>query len=147
MREADLPQVMEIERASYSTPWPEASFRGLLRRSDAVLLVADVGPEVAGYAACWEVLDQGELGNIAVAPAWRGRGIGGRLIEAVFHCMRELGVREIFLEVRVSNTVAQNLYEKYGFVQVGWRRAYYTSPVEDALVMRKVLDPDPMPRF
>lgn len=140
MRPDDLAEVMEIERAAYSTPWPESSFRGLLTRADADLLVAEVEGRVSGYAICWAVLDQGELGNIAVAPEWRRRGIARRLLDAVVDAMRERGVRELYLEVRVSNHAAQGLYRQFAFNEVSRRRHYYSNPVEDALVMRRTLD-------
>ncbi|HEX6940320.1 MAG TPA: ribosomal protein S18-alanine N-acetyltransferase [Longimicrobiales bacterium] len=140
MRREDLPRVMEIEHASYTVPWPETSFRGLLRRSDASVFVAEVDGAIAGYAASWAVLDQGELGNIAVAPEHRGRGIAKRLMDAVIEDMRERGVRELFLEVRVTNSVARHLYEQYGFEEVGCRADYYTGPVEDAIIMRKRIE-------
>jgi ribosomal-protein-alanine N-acetyltransferase len=124
-------------------PWTEATFRGLFRRTDADLFVAEtLELEVTAYAVFWAVLDQGELGNVAVAPEWRGRGISRRLLDAVARRARERGVRELFLEVRVSNNTARQLYQSYGFREVGRRRNYYMEPVEDALVMRKDLDPD-----
>jgi ribosomal-protein-alanine acetyltransferase len=166
MRIADLTAVMEIERVAYSTPWPESSFRGLLGRADTALFVAEAHPEasdaagaesasklvdavgmdgaiprdLAGYAVSWAVADQGELGNIAVAPGWRHRGIGRVLLEQVIDTMRHWGVRELFLEVRTSNTIAQTLYRQHGFYEVGLRRAYYSSPTEDALVMRLAIE-------
>lgn len=140
MRREDLPQVMEIENASYTAPWPEASFRGLLRRPDAAIFVAENEGEIVGYAASWAVLDQGELGNIAVAPGHRGQGVAKRLMDAVIEEMRERGVHELYLEVRVTNTVAQHLYEQYGFVEIGCRPNYYTSPIEDAIVMRRRIE-------
>lgn len=139
MRSLDLPAVMKIEHASYTSPWPETSFRGLLNRADSSLFVAEVGGEVVGHAACWAVLEQGELGNIAVAPEYRRRGIARRLMDAVIDDMIRRGVRQLYLEVRISNTGAQRLYESYGFRSVGCRPDYYTSPVEDAIVMRKDL--------
>ena len=129
--------MLEIERASFSTPWNEATFRGLLRRPDAEVVGAEADGELAGYAAYWVMFDQAELGNIAVAPEWRGRGVGTRLLEAVIERVAERGVRELYLEVRVSNEVAQRLYRKYGFREVGRRRHYYVAPVEDALVLCK----------
>ncbi len=140
MSSMDLPRVMQIEHASYTSPWPETSFRGLLNRSDSSLYVAESDNEVAGYAACWAVLEQGELGNIAVAPEHRRKGVARRLMDAVVEDMRGRGVRELYLEVRVTNTSAQRLYEAYGFKQVARRPGYYTNPVEDALVMCKRLD-------
>ena len=140
MRPSDLDRVMEIELQCFTMPWSEATFRGLMRRPDADLFVAEEANEVVGYTVFWCVLDQGELGNVSVSPGWRRRGIGEGLVRAVLSSARRRGVREIFLEVRVSNTGAQKLYERFGFMEVGRRRNYYMEPVEDALVMRRDLD-------
>ncbi len=141
MEARDLGRVMEIEHRSYTMPWTESTFRGLLRRADADLFVAEtVEGALAGYAVAWAVLDQGELGNIAVAPEWRHRGIAHRLLDAMILRCNERRVKELFLEVRVSNSTARQLYLSYGFRDVGRRRNYYMEPVEDALVMRKDLD-------
>lgn len=140
MRTADLPQVMKIEVECFTMPWSEATFRGLLRRSDADLFVAEDDGLILGYAAFWAVLDQGELGNVSVEPGSRRRGIGERLIAAVLQRAQERGVREVYLEVRVSNRGAQTLYERFGFAEVGRRRNYYLEPIEDALVMRRTID-------
>ena len=139
MRPADVPQVHRIERQSYSVPWSELTFRGLLQRRDAELLVAEVAGQLAAYAVFWQVLDQGELGNVAVHPAWRRRGLARRLIGQVMERAAARGVRELFLEVRPSNTGARQLYESFGFARVGQRRNYYQEPVEDAVVMRVFL--------
>lgn len=132
----DLPRVLRIEEASFSTPWRESTFRALLLRTDSDLFAAEEGETLLGYAACWTVADQAELGNVAVAPEARGRGIGGALVDRVLERVRERGARECFLEVRESNEGAQSLYRTRRFVVVGRRRAYYSKPREDALVMR-----------
>ena len=136
MREDDLPRVLEIENACFTMPWKEGTFRGLMRRGDTDLFVAEQGGGVAGYAACWTVIDQSELGNVAVASEARGRGLGGALVDAVVERVKERGAREVFLEVRESNHLAQEIYRDRGFVVVGRRRSYYAWPTEDALVMR-----------
>jgi ribosomal-protein-alanine N-acetyltransferase len=141
MRSVDLPRVMQIELATFTMPWSESTFRGLLRRTDSDLYVAEVHGVVAGYAVFWAVTDQGELGNVAVAQEFRGQGIGARLIDEVLDFAAERGVREIFLEVRKSNSGAQNLYRAFGFYEVGKRRNYYLQPVEDALVMKLDVQP------
>jgi len=133
----DMPAVLAIEYESYSVPWSETTFRGLLRRRDAEMIVAEAGGAVIGYAIFWTVLDQSELGNVAVTGAWRGQGIGQRLVADVLRRADQRGVREVFLEVRPSNTSARRLYERFGFSQVGRRRNYYQDPVEDALVLRR----------
>jgi ribosomal-protein-alanine N-acetyltransferase len=136
MTAADLPRVLDIENACFSTPWKDATFRGLMRRTDTDLYVAELQDRIVGYAACWTVIDQSELGNVAVVPEARGRGIGGALVDAVVERVKERGAHELFLEVRESNHVAQAIYRDRGFTVVGRRRSYYAQPTEDALVMR-----------
>lgn len=136
IRDADLPRVMEIENQSFSTPWKESTFRGLIKRTDTDVLVAEDERGVLGYAAAWTVIDQAELGNVAVDPRARGTGVGGALVDAVVEHVRARGGREIFLEVRETNHSAQSIYRHRGFDVVGRRRSYYSLPKEDALVMR-----------
>jgi ribosomal-protein-alanine N-acetyltransferase len=136
MTAADLPRVVEIETASFTVPWRLSTFRGLLTRHDADLLAAEAAGELVGYAVVWTILEESELGNVAVAQDRRGRGTGRLLIETALGHARARGSRECFLEVRASNRAARTLYETMGFEVVGRRRAYYTRPVEDALVMR-----------
>jgi [ribosomal protein S18]-alanine N-acetyltransferase len=136
LRGVDVERVLEIEERSFSTPWRESTFRGLLRRTDTDLLGAFRDERLVGYAISWTILDQAELGNVAVAPEARGLGVGRRLVETMLDRLRYRSVSECFLEVRVSNEVAQGLYRTLGFDIVGRRRGYYTEPVEDALVMR-----------
>jgi len=134
---ADLPAILEIEHVSYSTPWRQSTFESLFRRHDTDLVgVVHLG-RLIGFAIGWTIGDQAELGNIAVEPRDRGQGTGKRLVEAVLERVRARGARECFLEVRESNTTARELYDRFGFQQVGRRRNYYTKPTEDALVMRR----------
>jgi ribosomal-protein-alanine N-acetyltransferase len=141
MTGADVPAVVAIERASYTMPWSEATFRGLLRRRDAEMVSAEADGALIGYAAFWCVVDQGELGNVAVSSDWRGYGIGARLVQEIIRRAGRRGVRELFLEVRPSNTVARRLYDRLGFRPVGRRRNYYQAPVEDAIVLRYLVQP------
>ena len=137
LREADLARVIEIERECFSTPWKEATFRGLMKRSDTDLFVAEAPDgSVSGYAAAWTVIDQSELGNVAVSASARGGGVGGALVDAVVERIKDRGATECYLEVRESNEAAKILYRQRGFVQVGRRPRYYSLPTEDALVMR-----------
>jgi ribosomal-protein-alanine N-acetyltransferase len=136
---ADLAAMMAIEVESYSTPWRESTFEGLLRRSDSDLIGVTRLGKLVGYAICWTVGDQAELGNLAVTPAERGRGIGKRLVNAALDRVAERGAVECFLEVRESNHAARALYEGCGFQSIGRRRNYYAKPMEDALVMRRDL--------
>lgn len=132
----DVDAVVAIEAASFSSPWRPDTFRSLLERPTVELWVLEMAGEgVIGYAVLWCVLDQGELANIAIADAFRRRGLGRRLLEHVMAVARERGVETLVLEVRVSNRAAAALYERYGFVEVGYRKDYYDQPREDARVM------------
>jgi ribosomal-protein-alanine N-acetyltransferase len=136
MRPADLDTVMLIERRSFTAPWEESNFRGLMRRPSASLLVAEIGEEVVGYSVTWFAADEGELGDIAVLPERRGEGIGRRLLRESIEVASARGTRSLFLEVREANEVARRMYATDGFTVVGVRKQYYTEPVEDAIVMR-----------
>lgn len=138
----DLPRVVEIERSCYSTPWRRSTFEGLLRRSDTDLLGASLGGRLVGYAITWTILDQAELGNVAVAPEARQRGLGRMLVRGALQRAQARGARECYLEVRQSNATAQRIYRALGFSPIGVRRRYYAEPIEDAVVMRARLEGD-----
>lgn len=133
----DVDAVVAIETDAFSSPWRRETFLDLVGRPNLELLVMehrDAG--IIGYAVLWCIMDQGELANMAVTPAFRGRGLGGFLLARVLETAGERGIEAVFLEVRVSNERASRLYERFGFVDVGTRRDYYDSPREDARVMR-----------
>jgi len=115
MAAADVDEVARIEAGAFSTPWAATTFASLLARSGLVLLVAEA-PEalVAGYAVLWCFADEGELANIAVDPAIRGRGLGTLLLDAVLDRARARGVRQLYLEVRESNHQAEGMYLRRG---------------------------------
>ena len=137
MRSSDLARVLEIETASFATPWSSRTFLNLLRRPNAALLVAEyVHGAILGYAVLWFAGPEAELGDLAVAPDLRGRGVGSALVDAVIREAAGRGATEIYLEVRESNEAAHKLYERHGFEVVSRRDDYYADPVEDALVMR-----------
>jgi [ribosomal protein S18]-alanine N-acetyltransferase len=90
---------------------------------------------ICGYVGFWILADEAHITTIATREELQRQGIGELLILAVINQSRELFARELTLEVRVSNTGAQNLYLKYGFKQVGVRKHYYTDNREDAFIM------------
>lgn len=136
LRPADLDQVMLIERRSFSTPWTEKTFRGLMRRPSAALMVAEVDGWVGGYLVMWFAADEAEIGDLAVSPELRRRGIGRTLVDRAVEEARRRSATGIFLEVRASNEGARRMYDDAGFLVVGTRPGYYTEPAEDAYVMR-----------
>ncbi len=136
MRLGDLDAVQAIERASFTTPWPAHAYRSELETNRlAHYLVARVGDEVTAYAGMWLMVDEAHITTFAVAPRWRRRRIGERLLLALLDLARDRHAREATLEVRLSNLAARRLYEKYGFRPVGLRPRYYSDDNEDALIM------------
>ena len=133
---ADLPAVQEIERASFTTPWPAHAYQAELETNKlAHYLVVRVGHEVVAYAGVWLMVDEAHITTFAVAPAWRRRRIAERLLMVALDLSIARGAREATLEVRLSNLPARRLYEKYGFRPVGIRPKYYSDDHEDALIM------------
>lgn len=132
----DVEAVVAIEAEAFTTPWQADTFSSLIDRDGVELIVmVDRSAGVIGYAVLWCILDQGELANLALSPLRRGAGLGRHLLQHVVDVAAGRGVRKLFLEVRASNTRAIDLYARFGFAEVGLRRAYYDDPREDALVM------------
>jgi ribosomal-protein-alanine N-acetyltransferase len=140
--EADLNEVVRIERSCFADPWSEESFRRLLAGDPAIFRVLVLQPEnrVAGYVIAFAIGDDAELLNVAVEPPSRGQGFAGSMLDAVLIELGHRGVRAAFLEVRESNTAARALYGSRGFREIGRRKNYYRRPVEDALVMRRIFE-------
>jgi ribosomal-protein-alanine N-acetyltransferase len=90
---------------------------------------------VVGFAGIWIMADEAHVTSIAVRNTYLGRGIGELLLLSVINLTIELNVHLLTLEVRRSNTIAQSLYNKYGFTQVGVRRGYYSDNYEDGLLL------------
>jgi len=136
MRLADIDAVVQIETETFSTPWQKETFSSLFDRSGVELLVMDDAEDgVIGYAVLWCILDQAELANLAVTSKRRGRELGRHLIGHVLEVARGRGVTKMFLEVRVSNGRAAEIYRRFGFTDVGLLRDYYDDPQEDARIM------------
>ena len=91
--------------------------------------------ELVGMAGIWMMVDEAHIVTIAVRKACRRQGLGDQLLIAIVEMARQLNARIVTLEVRVSNTIAQALYKKYGFTVAGTRRKYYSDNGEDALIM------------
>jgi ribosomal-protein-alanine N-acetyltransferase len=143
MRRGDVSAVTELEETTFTMPWSDATFRGLLRRKDVDALVAiDDDDRLAGYVIAWGVYDQGELANLCVTDDQLGTGLGRRLLDEVMARLEARGIRQVFLEVRESNVRARRFYERHGFREVGRRRRYYVEPEEDALVLYRALGAD-----
>jgi ribosomal-protein-alanine N-acetyltransferase len=171
MTAADIPQVMEIERESFPSIWPQTAYRRELSNKIArywVLAEAlDAAPQphraagllgafrrigtgshgserVLGFIGLWLVVGDAHIVTIAVRASHRRSGIGERLLITAIETAMAERQETITLEVRASNEAAQRLYEKYRFQRVGLRKRYYTDNNEDALLLTapNILSPE-----
>ena len=123
MKTEDVETVAAIEKATFTRPWSEESFRREVETNVAArYLVAEKHGRVIGYAGAWVVLDECHITNIAVAEEERGRGYGKLLVSALMQYVSNLGAAWADLEVRVSNSRAQHVYAGAGFVAIGKRK-------------------------
>ncbi|MFC0562151.1 ribosomal protein S18-alanine N-acetyltransferase [Halalkalibacter alkalisediminis] len=132
----DLPAVMAVEQDAFSTPWDSAIFKSEITSNQfAHYLVYEIDDVIIGYCGLWVVMDEAQITNIAIHSNYRGQKLGEQLLRYVIAFVKQMGVTKLSLEVRVSNSVAQNLYRKVGFQEGGIRKNYYADNLEDALVM------------
>jgi [ribosomal protein S18]-alanine N-acetyltransferase len=132
----DLPQVLEIESTSFPQPWSWGLFQQELEFNQiANYLVVCQWDTVLGYVGVWLIVGEIHITTIAVRPTHRRKGIGERLLIAVIALALDHKAQVITLEVRESNLEARAMYKKYGFVEVGLRRHYYSETGEDAILM------------
>ena len=133
---ADIPAILEIDQASFPTPWTEEVYRHELTNNEyAKYFVVDTEEEIVGYIGLWIVLEDAQVTNIAIRPNYRGYKIGEKLFGFAVSYLMEAEVQRLSLEVRESNKIAQNMYRKFGLVAGGLRKNYYKDNGEDALLM------------
>jgi ribosomal-protein-alanine N-acetyltransferase len=136
MKVQDIEKIMEVEHASFATPWSADAFMNELTNNHfAYYIVAEIGKKVIGYCGVWVIIDEAHITNVAVHPDYRGKKIGEYLMRHIITLSMSYGAKKMTLEVRVSNKVAQALYHKFGFEEQGIRKGYYTDNQEDAIIM------------
>jgi [ribosomal protein S18]-alanine N-acetyltransferase len=136
MKEQDIDQILEVEHASFATPWSrEAFYNEIYNNKFAVYIVLEEDQKIIGYVGAWVVIDEAHITNVAILPSYRGKKLGEALLRKMMTVAKDMGARSMTLEVRVTNNVAQSLYRKLGFQNGGIRKNYYTDNQEDALVM------------
>jgi ribosomal-protein-alanine N-acetyltransferase len=132
----DVPQVAEVENACFTNPWTiDIYYQELNENRYAKYFVVEWEEKIIGYAGVWLVIDEAQITNIAIHPDFRGKKLGEKLFQHVLLTVIQLGAKQLSLEVRQSNLVAQKMYYKFGLVPGGIRKNYYTDNQEDAIVM------------
>lgn len=163
---SDVDQVVTIDKAAFSTPWPPRTYRYEIANDRSIMLVlqssdldspaplrengvlgrlkqylvppptaAHTSAAVIAYSGFWYVADEAHISTIAVHPDWRGRKLGELLLWSMIRQAMRQQAAHVTLEVRVSNSLAQNLYRKYGFKINRRRKGYYRDDGEDAYEM------------
>ena len=136
---SDIDDIAYIEEECFSTPWSRKSVAESMSHSPWRFFVAINKSRVVGYGGVYLILDEGQISNIAVLPAFRGEGLGRAILNAICEECRAEGCARITLELRKSNSVARALYESCGFISVGERPNFYSNPSENAILMNKEL--------
>lgn len=134
MHSEDTLAVSLLEQEIFTQPWSRQGFLNALTEENLFLVVEQEG-KIVGYCGMYCGADEGEIVNVSVKREARGCGIGYRMLKKLLAKAKEAGIRQVVLEVRVSNRAAIGLYEKLGFSIVGLRKGFYEQPREDAYVM------------
>ena len=133
----DLDQVMEIENDLISPPWTREGFFTFLLKDENMFFVVEEKGRILGYCSMQTVLDEGDILNVAVTRDRQKEGIGYFLVDSMLMLAAARGIHIVHLEVRESNGSARRLYQRLGFKVDGFRKNYYTEPVENAVLMTK----------
>ncbi len=133
----DIDDVLALEEASFTNPWTRAMYLAELENCSVsfCFIARNADRKAVGFCSFWLVVDELHINNLAVLPEFRRTGIASMLMAFVTRKGIELGARRATLEVRRSNEAARLLYERLGFAVTGVRPAYYSKPVEDALIL------------
>ncbi|MEE8481797.1 MAG: ribosomal protein S18-alanine N-acetyltransferase [Acidiferrobacterales bacterium] len=132
----DIKRVMKVERAAYEFPWTPNIFRDCLRVGYYCCVIED-NTEVIGHAVMSYAVGECHILNVCILPEYQRLGMGKRVIKQLLEVGERNGARIAFLEVRLSNIAAYQLYESLGFTEVGIRKDYYPAEEgrEDAMIL------------
>ena len=136
---SDLDDVLAIEAEAFTNPWTREMYLAEFENEGVsyVYLARTGQRQVVGFCSFWRIVDELHINNLAVLPQYRRAGVASALLRHIFSEGARLGAVRATLEVRRSNDPARLLYERFGFSTAGTRRAYYTKPVEDAIVLSR----------
>jgi [ribosomal protein S18]-alanine N-acetyltransferase len=124
-RERDAAAIAALHAASFQRGWGEDECRQLLADRNVVGDRTTVGDRLIGFILSRLAAGEAEILSVAIAPAWRGRGLSGPLLDLHLRRLAGVGARVVFLEVGEGNAPAGQLYQKAGFYEVGRRKGYY----------------------
>jgi ribosomal-protein-alanine N-acetyltransferase len=135
--EADIDVIVSLEIESFTNPWSRDTLVWELQNSDVtrVYLLRDETERAVAFCIVWVIFDELHINTLAVSPSQRRRGLASTLMAAVMADAAAAGARRATLEMRASNTAALALYTRLGFQVSATRPRYYSSPVEDALIL------------
>ena len=137
----DLEEVVQLDRASFSLPWPDSSFKYEIEKNECsrcwvVEIEREDGKkQLAGMIVAWLIVDEVHIATFAVREEYRRQGIASRLLAHTLLDAAKSGGEKGFLEVRRGNLAARALYQKFGIVEIGVRKKYYQDNGEDAILM------------
>lgn len=135
----DIPAMVSIENECFSEPWSEKGFQSAFSDGISYFISAKANKILVGYAGMYNVLDEGYVYNLAVSEKFRGNKIGKKLIKNLLDYSKNKNLSFLSLEVRKSNHIAINLYQKTGFEITGTRKDFYNLPKEDGIIMTNYL--------
>ena len=135
MQSTHLDEAIAIEARCFADPWSREMIASEIEHPGGAYFAACHGKTLVGYAGMMQILDEGHIHNVAVTPAYRKKGIGRALIQAMIKHARENEINCLLLEVRAGNEAAISLYQGLGFKNLATRPNYYRNPCEDARVM------------
>ena len=134
--EKDVKEIAELEKICFQDPWSEESVRyDAIENKLSFYLIAEIEGHVAGYIGIWQILDEGHITNVAVAPEHRRKHVASAMMEVMIDVTGKADINCYTLEVRESNSAAIKFYEKYGFKIEGVRPGYYEDNGENAFIM------------
>lgn len=138
----DVDGLENIEQECFATPWSRESLEhDIAENKMATYIVADLEGDLIGYIGVWNIMEEGHINNVAVLPRYRRMHVGTLLLNTLIDATEAAGITSHTLEVRESNTAAQALYKKFGFIESGKRPGYYEDNGEDAIIMWRIGNP------
>ena len=133
----DLEEIKDVLLSDFDDFWSYEVLREELLSDSSLYIVAKKQNEIIGFAGIKIIIDEADIMNIVVKKYYRNNGIGSLLLENLILISNKKNLNFINLEVDCKNTIAINLYKKFGFEEISLRKNYYKN--NDAIIMKKKL--------